>query len=217
MRIGVAVIIIVGTGGGIYFYDSCTEQKDDIIRKTGTIAGSIEGIFGLIDNSLMQQVERYNSQCGWLTGNLNLGGEVVSEQAASPEVAESEFLENYYSLVDASNGVTENYHREIEKWERDQYDNRDLAEVTDSFLSEYDLLVDKAISLKAPQKYQEALELYIKSLNSERTSYAMFLDFVETGDPRFNETSIDLLSNATKYELEDNQDDNPVLHKPNRA
>ena len=30
----------------------------------------------------------------------------------------------------------------------------------------------------------------------------MFLDFVETGDPRFNETSIDLLSNATKYELE---------------
>jgi hypothetical protein len=206
MRIGVAVIIIViaivGTGGGIYFYDSCTEQKDDIIRKTGTITGSVEGILGLIDNSLMQQIERYNSQCGWLTGNFNIDGEVASEQAALPEVAESEFLENYYSLVDASNGVTENYHREIEKWERDQYDNRDLAEVTDSFLFEYDLLVDKATSLKAPQKYQEALELYIKSLNSERTGHAMFLNFVETGDPRFNETSIDLLSNATKYELE---------------
>lgn len=115
---------------------------------------------------------------------------------------EKQFLENYYSLVDATTGVTENYHKEIEKWERDQYDNRKLVEITDSFLSEYDLLVDKATSFKAPQKYREALALYIKSLDSERSSYAMFLDFVETGDPRFNETSIDLLSNATKYELE---------------
>ena len=30
----------------------------------------------------------------------------------------------------------------------------------------------------------------------------MFRDFVETGDPKLNETSIDLLSNSTKYELE---------------
>ena len=115
---------------------------------------------------------------------------------------EKQFLKNYYSLVDATTGVTENYHKEIEKWERDQYDNRKLVEVTGSFLSEYDLLVDRASSFKPPQKYQEALDLYIKSLNSERSSYDVFRDFVETGDPRLNETSIDLLSNATKYELE---------------
>ena len=115
---------------------------------------------------------------------------------------EKQFLENYYSLVNATTGVTENYHKEIEKWERDQYDNRKLVEVTGSFLSEYDLLVDRASSFKPPQKYQEALDLYIKSLNSERSSYAVFRDFVETGDPRLNETSIDLLSNATEYELE---------------
>ena len=206
MRIAIAVVIIiiaiVGTGGGIYFYDSCTEQKEDIIRKTGTIAGSVEGILGLIDNSLMQQIERYNSQCGWLTGSFNLGGEVASEPAASLEVPESEFLENYYSLVNASTTVTENYHKEIEKWERDEFDAREFVDITNSFLSEYDHLVDRASSISPPQKYQEALELYLMSLTSEHSSYALFRDYVETGDPQLNETSIDLLSNATKYELE---------------
>jgi hypothetical protein len=63
-------------------------------------------------------------------------------------------------------------------------------------------LVDRASSIRPPLKYQEALGLYIESLNSERASYALFRDFVETGDATLNETSIDLLSNATKYELE---------------
>ena len=38
--------------------------------------------------------------------------------------------------------------------------------------------------------------------NACMSSYVLFRDFVETGDPILNETSIDLLSNATKYELE---------------
>jgi hypothetical protein len=133
---------------------------------------------------------------------LTSAGIYLAFLSSSQVNEEKQFLENYYTLVDATTGVTENYHKEIEKWEKDQYDNRKLVEVTDSFLSEYDRLVDKATSFKAPQKYREALELYIKSLNSERTSYAMFLNFVKTGDPKFNETSIDLLSNATRYELE---------------
>jgi hypothetical protein len=206
MRTGIAVVIviiaIVGTGGGIYFYKSCTEQRDDITRKTGTLAGSIEGLLGLIDNSLIQQIERYNSQCGWLTGVFNLGGGSGGEPALSPEVAESEFLDNYYSLVNASTMVTENYHKEIEKWERDEYDDRELVTITDSFLPQYDLLLDRASGFDAPQRYQEALDLYISGLRSERASYTLFRDFIETGDPRLNETSVDLLTNATKYELE---------------
>jgi hypothetical protein len=42
----------------------------------------------------------------------------------------------------------------------------------------------------------------MKSLSSERASYSLFRDFVESGDPSLNEISTDLLSNATKYELE---------------
>lgn len=133
---------------------------------------------------------------------LAFAGIYVAFLASSRANEEKRFLEDYYSLVDATTGVTENYHKEIEKWEKDQYDNRKLIAITSSFLSEYDHLVDRASSFKPPKKYQEALNLYIKSLDSERSSYAVFRDFVETGDPRLNETSIDLLSNATKYELE---------------
>jgi hypothetical protein len=205
MKTGIAVVIIViaivGTGGGIYFYNSCTEQKDDIIRKTSTLAGAVEGLLGLIDNSLMQQIERYNSQCVWLTGGFNIGGIAENEQAEAPEITETEFLNNYYSLVNASGKTTEAFHNEIEKWERNEYDDRELVDVTNSFLSQYDSLVDRASSFSL-QKYQEALDLYIKSLNSERASYTLFRDFIETGDPELNETSIDLQSNATKYELE---------------
>ena len=84
---------------------------------------------------------------------LTFAGIYLAFLSSSQINEEKQFLENYYSLVDATTGVTENYHKEIEKWERDQYDNRKLVEITDSFLSEYDLLVDKATSFKAPQKY----------------------------------------------------------------
>lgn len=122
---------------------------------------------------------------------------------SSSQIAEEKiFLQNYYSLVESATAVTEKYHKEIEKWESDQYDDLELVKVTNSVLSEYDLLVNRASSFKPPLKYQEALDLYIESLNFERTSYALFRDFVETGDPKLNETSIDSLSNATNYELQ---------------
>jgi hypothetical protein len=122
---------------------------------------------------------------------------------SSSQIAEEKnFLQNYYSLVESATAVTEKYHKEIEKWESDQYDDLDLVNTTNSILLEYDVLVNKALSFKPPSKYQEALDLYIKSLNFESTSYALFRDFVETGDPKLNETSIDSLSNATKYELQ---------------
>jgi hypothetical protein len=122
---------------------------------------------------------------------------------SSSQIAEEKnFLQNYYLLVESATAVTEKYHNEIEKWESDQYNDLELVKATNSILTEYDILVNKASNFKPPTKYQEALDLYIESLNFERTSYALFRDFIETGDPKLNETSIDSLSNATKYELQ---------------
>jgi hypothetical protein len=117
-------------------------------------------------------------------------------------VSDGDFIENYYTLVNAATNVTESYHKEIEKWERDSYDDREIVGITKSYLSQFDQLVYDATNINAPENYEEALDLYIKSLDSERQSYATFRDFVETGDPQLNNTSVDLLSNATKYELE---------------
>jgi hypothetical protein len=136
-----------------------------------------------------------------IIGALTSAGIYLVSLSGSEIAGEKKFLEDYYSLVDATTGLTERYHKEIEKWEREQYDDRELIEITNSFLSEYGHLAEDASSLSPPQKFQEALDLYIKSLNSERASYAVFRDFVETRDPKLNETSVDLLSNATRYEL----------------
>ncbi len=117
-------------------------------------------------------------------------------------VPEGDFIKNYYTLVNSATNVTESYHKEIEKWERNSYDDREIVGITNSYLSQFDQLVNDANNIDAPENYQKALDLYIKSLDSERQSYATFRDFVETGDPQLNKTSVDLLSNATKYELE---------------
>jgi hypothetical protein len=116
--------------------------------------------------------------------------------------ADTDFINSYYTLVNATTDVTEKYHTEIEKWEEGEYSDQQLVSITNSYLSEFDKLVDEASNIDAPEKFQDALDLYIESLNFERTSYALFRDFVETGDPKLNETSIDSLSNATNYELE---------------
>ncbi|HZD35163.1 MAG TPA: hypothetical protein VE130_08165 [Nitrososphaeraceae archaeon] len=137
-----------------------------------------------------------------IVGALTSAGIYLVSLSGSEIANEKKFLESYYSLVDATTGLTERYHKEIEKWEREQYDDHELANITNSFLSEYKHLVEEASSLNPPQKFQQALDFYIKSLNSERASYVAFRDFIETGDPKLNETSIDLLSNATRYELE---------------
>jgi hypothetical protein len=115
---------------------------------------------------------------------------------------ERAFLESYYSLVNSTALTTENYHKEIERWERGELDDQELVSITNSYLEEYDQLVDRASGFSTPENFQDALDLYIKSLQSERESYVYFRDFIESGDPILNETSVDLLSNATEYELD---------------
>ena len=137
-----------------------------------------------------------------IVGALTSAGIYLVSLAGSEIAGEKEFLESYYSLVDATTGLTERYHKEIEMWERDQYDDQEIVNITNSFLSEFKHLTEEASSLSPPQKFQQALDFYVKSLDSERLSYVAFREYVETGDPKFNDTSIDLLSNATRYELE---------------
>lgn len=118
------------------------------------------------------------------------------------EAVDEDFIQNYYTLVNATTRVTEDYHKEIGKWEEGEHSDQQIVSITNSYLSQFDKLVDEASNIDAPEKFQDAVDLYINSLNSERASYAMFRDFVETGDPNLNETSVDLLSNATEFELD---------------
>jgi hypothetical protein len=122
--------------------------------------------------------------------------------STSPQAEDSEFLNNFYSLVNDTNQVSQNYDDEIGKWKKGEYDNQQIVSITNSYLPQYDQLIAYASNFSAPEKFQWALDLYIKSLNSERQSNELFRDYIETGNPDLNETATDLLSNASKYEFE---------------
>lgn len=130
----------------------------------------------------------------FITNEVNIG------LSTSPAAEDTEFLNNFYALVNDTNRISQNYDDEFGKWKKGEYDDQQIVRITDSSLPQYDQLIAKALSLSTPEKFQNALDLYIKSLNSERESNALFGDFIRTGDTSLNETSRNLLDDAYKYE-----------------
>jgi hypothetical protein len=128
-----------------------------------------------------------------ITSEVNVG-------LSTPVAEDAEFLNDFYALVNDTNQMTQNYNEEVGKWKKGDYDNQQIVQITDSYLPQYDQLIAKASSLSTPEKFQNALDLYIKSLNSERESNALFGEFIKTGDSSLNDTSTNLLSDAYKYE-----------------
>ena len=108
----------------------------------------------------------------------------------------------YEMLINDSHALTQNYQKEIGKWQSKQYDNRTMILITDKYLPEFQKLVNRAQALQpTTAKYLQAKDLYIKSLRSEIDSYMHFRNFLVTGNKVEDDTSTQLLSNALKYEI----------------
>src|SRR5206468_11257010 len=77
-----------------------------------------------------------------------------------------------------------------------------MASITDNYLPKYQNLIDETMSLsfQIPSKYEKAIELYLKSLESEFESYIHFKNYILTGNLIENETCVQLLSDALRYE-----------------
>ena len=111
-------------------------------------------------------------------------------------------LGSYEMLINNSHLLTQNYQKEIGKWQTKQYDNKTMISVTDNYLPKFQQLVYKAEALQATNgKYIQALDSYIKSLQSEIESYKHFRNFLVSGNSSENEVSTQLLSDAFKYEM----------------
>ena len=109
---------------------------------------------------------------------------------------------SYEMLIDDSHLLTQSYQKEIGKWQTKQYDNKTMTSVTDNYLPKFQQLVYKAEALQANNgKYIQALDLYIKSLQSEIESYKHFRNFLVSGNISENEVSTQLLSDAFRYEM----------------
>jgi hypothetical protein len=110
------------------------------------------------------------------------------------------FVDAYENLIRDSRIVTEQYHAEIAKWKAKQYDNHTMVSITDDYVPKFEKIVKEAQALHPPQKYSQALDLILKSYNSEILSYKHFRNYLVTGSPIEDEKSTELLSNALRYE-----------------
>jgi hypothetical protein len=109
---------------------------------------------------------------------------------------------SYEMLINDSHLLTQSYQKEIGKWQSKQYDNKTMISLTDNYLPKLQKLVNRAEALQPiTEKYLQAKDLYIKSLQYEIESYKHFRTFLITGNNTEDDISTQLLSNVLKYEI----------------
>jgi hypothetical protein len=124
---------------------------------------------------------------------------------ASLYVADSnsrDFVNGYGTIVTDSSSLTQQYQMEVKKWNETQYDNSKMASITDVYLPKFQQLVDRAEGLKPVEKFKDAQDFLIKSLDSERQSYMHFRNYLTTDDPKEDQKSNLLLSQSLQYETD---------------
>lgn len=113
------------------------------------------------------------------------------------------FIESYESLVSKAHMLTQSYQNEVGKWQAKQYDNKTMISITNDYLPRYKGLVNESNTLNpATKQYQNAAELYTKSIELELESNIHFRNYLSTGKLAENETSSRLLSDALRYETD---------------
>jgi hypothetical protein len=149
--------------------------------------------FVIIDQSqaLVQDTLNFS-----LSTSNNINGSIISNNEAQS------FHIDYEMLINDSHILTQSYQNEIGKWQSKQYDAKAMISITDKYLPEFQKLVKRAQALQpTTEKYLQAKDLYIKSLQSEIRSYMHFRNFLITGNKTEDDTSTQFLSEALKYEI----------------
>lgn len=112
------------------------------------------------------------------------------------------FVNSFEKLVNEAHNLTLSYQHEAGKWKTHQYDNKTMISISNSYLLKYENLVNESKALQTPKQYQNARDLYTKSLESELQSYTHFRNFLSTNNHAENIMSIRLLSDAFRYEVD---------------
>jgi hypothetical protein len=113
------------------------------------------------------------------------------------------FEESFAKLVSETRSLSLSYQTEIGKWQVNHHDNISMISITNDYLQRFQEIVEKSEELKAPSSgYKRALDLFAKSIQSEMASHIHFQNFLATGDLKEEERSIQLFSDAFKYEKE---------------
>ena len=113
------------------------------------------------------------------------------------------FEESFAKLVSETRSLSLSYQTEIGKWQVNHRDNISMISITNDYLQRFQEIVEKSEELKPPSSgYKRALDLFAKSIQSEMASHIHFQNFLATGDLKEEERSIQLFSDAFKYQKE---------------
>ena len=108
------------------------------------------------------------------------------------------FVNSFAKLVKDAHDLTQSYQNEFGKWKAHQHDNKTMISIINNYLPKYENLVNESKMLQ----YQNASDLYTKSLGSELQSYIHFRNYLLTNNSTENRLSSKFLSDAFKYEID---------------
>ena len=112
------------------------------------------------------------------------------------------FVNSFEKLVRDAHNLTQSYQNEVGKWKTHHYDNKTMISITNNYLPKYENLVNESKMLQPPKEFQNATDLYTKSLGSELQSYIHFRNYLLTNNFTENKLSSKFLSDAFNYEIE---------------
>jgi hypothetical protein len=114
----------------------------------------------------------------------------------------SAFKQSWDAIAFETNALSQEYQAHEGKWLDKQYDNSTMLAVLDDYQPRYQALIDRAQALETPEKYVQARDLLVKSIQTEKDSNDHFRAHLMTGDPDEYKRSSELLSLALKYSAE---------------
>jgi hypothetical protein len=160
-------------------------------------AGATEdAIFGDILNNINK-----NSTTTTITSSTNNS----NRTAKGPTIDDMThiFEESFAKLVNDTRSLSLSYQDEIGKWQLNQHDNGSMISITNEYLQKFQQIAERVQELIPPSEgYGRALDLFAKSIQSEMASHIHFRNFLATGNLKEDERSIQLFSDAFKYEKE---------------
>ncbi|MGC2381990.1 MAG: hypothetical protein WA631_02640 [Nitrososphaeraceae archaeon] len=126
----------------------------------------------------------------------------LAQNSTSSSQPTASFVNSFEKLVNNAHNLTQSYEIGYAKWKAHQYDNKTMISVTNNYLPKYQKLISESKALQPPKQYQNATDLYTKSLESELQSNNHFRNYLLTNNSTESKLSSKLLSDAFKYEIE---------------
>jgi hypothetical protein len=126
----------------------------------------------------------------------------LAQNTASPSSQPAaSFVNSFEKLVKDAHNLTQSYQNEVGKWKTHHYDNKTMISITNNYLPKYENLINESKTLQPPKEFQNATDLYTKSLVSELQSNMHFRNYLVTNNSTENRLSSKFLSDAFNYEI----------------